>query len=59
MQGAAKAELCKLGAEMDETAAYLFNPGENAYVFRACGADERNGGGIRSWEYSVCAPNAV
>ena len=59
MQGAAKAEPCKLGAEMDETAVYLFNHGENAYAYRALGAHERNTGGIRYWEFSVFAPNAV
>lgn len=59
MQGAAKAEPCKLGAEMDETAVYLFNHGENAYAYRALGAHERNAGGIRYWEFSVFAPNAV
>lgn len=53
MQGAAKAEPCKLGAEMDETAVYLFNHGENAYAYRALGAHERNTGGIRYWEFSV------
>ncbi len=42
MQGAVKAEPCKLGAEMDETAVYLFNHGENAYAYRALGAHERN-----------------
>ena len=59
MQGAAKAEPCKLGAEMDETAVYLFNHGENAYAYRALGAHERNAVGIRYWEFSVFAPNAV
>ena len=44
---------------MDETAVYLFNHGENAYAYRALGAHERNTGGIRYWEFSVFAPNAV